>query len=152
MKMIFYVAFAALVLVSAIYILKPQEEAPEIAETLKQEPPQATPPDSVAPHEVVKQEKPAPATPHTAQKKGPGTSAKQTDSLKAPEEGLSFGSSEVPDFPPLSPGEDDDLPSFGDLSTQDFGNDDFAKDDLGGGKGFFGEGQGWKELDSGELR
>jgi hypothetical protein len=151
MKTIFYVAFAALVLVSAILILKPEDKTSEIAETPKYEQPHAVSPDSKPAHEVVKEEKPIAEEPHEAPKTGLDTSAKQGDSLKA-QEGLPFDRSEVPVFPPLPPMEEDDSDPFGDLPAQGFGNDDFAKDDFGTDQGLFGEGEGWEELDSGELK
>jgi hypothetical protein len=151
MKAIFYVLFAALVLVSAIYILKPQDEPPEMAETPKQEQPVAAKPDSKTAHEAVKEEKPMPAKPQPAPKAGLATSAKQGDLLEAPE-GLPFDTSQMADFPALSPPEDDDLPSFGDLPTQGLGDDDFAKDDFFSNEGLLGEGESWEGMDSGELK
>jgi hypothetical protein len=151
MKAILYVLFAALVLVSAIYVLKPKDEPPEIVKTPKQDqPPLAAKPDNKPAHEAVKEEKPMPAKPHATPKTSFGSSAKQGDLLKAPKS-LPFDSSEAPDFPPLSPLEDDALPSFDDFPTQGFGDDNFATDDFGTDDGFMDEGEGWDELDSGEL-
>lgn len=151
MKGIFYVLFSALVFLSAVYVLKPDDEPPEIGETPKQERPVAAKPENKPPHEAVKDEKPMPPkakpTPNTA----PGTSAKQGALPKATE-GLAFDSSDASDFSPFSPPEDDGFPPFGDLSTEGFGDDDLADDDFFTSEGFLGEGEGWQQLDSGELK
>ncbi len=168
MKIIMYIVFAAVVLVSAIFILKPWSEKPEIAETPK-ETVQAPVSEASSPPDTRSEKQPFGLTPdskpaHTAAKQGELKApemkeltetnghfpSKQEDFLQAP--GSPFDASQVPTFPPLPSLEDDDFPPFGELPTKGFGDDDWAEDDFGSDAGFFPKGEGGEQLDSGELR
>jgi len=162
MKIIMYIVIAAVVLVSAIFILKPRSEKPEIAETPKERV-QAPVPEASSPPDTRSEKQPFGLTPdskpaHTAAKQGELKApemkeltetnrhfpSKQEDFHQAP--GSPFDASQVPIFPPLPSLEDDDddFPPFGELPTKGFGDDDWAEDDFGG--------EGGEQLDSGELR
>ena len=168
MKIAIYVAFAALVLVASIFILKPKSEKPDTTETPKvtshiadtdassteHTTPGEKEPSNSIPAEKQGKETQTIAKPSEPPDKAPGTSHfsdTQQDFLRA--QRSPFDTSEAPTFPPLPPLEDEDALSFGELPMKGFGDDDFAKHDFGTDKGFFGEGEGWEKLDdSGELR
>jgi hypothetical protein len=167
MKIAIYVAFAALVLVASIFILKPKNEKPDTTETPKVTSHIADTDASCTEHTTPGDKEPSTAIPAEKQGKETQTIAKPSEPPdKAP--GTShfsdtqqdfvrpqrspFDTSEAPTFPPLPSTMDDDFSSFADFPTKGIDDDDFGKDDFGTDEGFFRKDKLGEPLDSGEFR
>ncbi|MBN1843097.1 MAG: hypothetical protein JW883_12570 [Deltaproteobacteria bacterium] len=167
MKIAIYVAFAALVLVASIFILKPKSEKPDTTETPKVtshiadtdvSSPAPAAPGEKKPSTAIPAEKKSKRTQTIAKPSEPPDKAPRPFDFSDTEQDFvraqrsPFDTSEAPTFPPLPSTMDDDFSSFADFPTKGIDDDDFGNDGLSSDMDFFRKDELEKPLDSGELR